>query len=211
MPPFLCTRLAADGAALCLEAQPPTRPIHLTREDAPFHEKMTVIRWQVGPQEETGWGTAPTRAHATALAQEGSSTYQLKCCSRLILTNQPHSLFYLPKQTRPCTFAYRIPPLPLRHVSPASHLRTRCSAASPKFTQSSGEASFPSHSSIRNSSALRQRCCFGSSIGCSSAGALVSGGRGSVVCRGVRVKIRVDSGYERTPSACFAIRVCHSR
>jgi hypothetical protein len=93
MPPLLCTRLAADGAALCLEAQPPTRPTRLTREDAPSHEKTTEIRRQVGPQEETGWGTAPTRAHATALAQEGSSADQLKCRSRLILTNQPPRCF----------------------------------------------------------------------------------------------------------------------
>ena len=119
------------------------------------------------------------------------------------------SLFYLPKQTRPCAFAYRIPPLPLRRLPPAGHLRTRRSSASPKFTQSSSQASFPSHSSIRNSRAPRERWGVGSSI--SSAGALVSGGRSSVVGRGVRVRIRVDSVCERTPSACFAIRICSCR
>jgi hypothetical protein len=40
---------------------------------------------------------------------------------------------------------------------PTSHLCTRRSSASPKFTQSSSKASFPSDSSIHNSSALEER------------------------------------------------------
>lgn len=208
MPPLLCTRPVADGAALCLEAQPPTRLTLLTREDAPFHEKTTVIQWQGGPQEETGLGMAPIRAHATALAQEGLSPTELPLTA---YTNKPTpSLFYLTKQTRPCAFAYRIPPLPLCHLPPTGHLRTCRSSASPKFTQSSSEASSPSHSSIRNSSALRECWCICSSIS-SAASLLVSGSRSSVVCYGVRIRIRVDSGYERTPSACFAIRTCYCR
>jgi hypothetical protein len=85
------------------------------------------------------WGTTPTRAQATALAQEGSSTDQLKCCSSLILTKQHPSPPFLPpmEQTRPRGFAHRSPPLPLRHLPSERHLGTRLPVARPLNSRNS--------------------------------------------------------------------------
>lgn len=137
------------------------------------------------------------------VAPEGSSTHQ-PISVNTDPTFNPHI-----QQTRPRGFTDRIPPLPLCHLSSASHLRTRHHSAPPKLTQSSSQAPSPSHCGIRNAGALCERRRVGSSSFGSGSGVLFllsdGGGRG-VWRNGVRLRLRDDPGCRRTRSACFAIR-----
>jgi hypothetical protein len=115
------------------------------------------------------------------------------------------------QQTRPRGFTDRIPPLPFRHLSSTSHLRTRHHSAPPKLTQSSGQAPSPSHCGIRNAGALCERRRVGSSRFGRGRGFLFllsnCSGRG-VWRNGVRLRLRLrdDPGCRWTRSTCFAIR-----